>query len=108
MVALLLICQFLLIVYNTRLVMGFVIRIIKLILGENPLSRLLSILGAIAALGLYGYFSIYKSLEYWNSTDSDGISPIPMILLLVFPLVLLAANYVMNGSGDDDKNSNAK
>lgn len=78
--------------------MGFVIRIIKLLLGENPLSRLISILGAIAALGLYGYFSIYKSLEYWNSTDSDNISPVPMIILLAFPLCLLAVNYIMNGS----------
>lgn len=98
MAALFLICQFLLIVYNTGIVIGFVIRLIKLIFGENPLSRLLSIIGGIATFGLYGYFSIYKSLEYWNSTDSDNISPVPMIILLAFPLCLLAVNYIMNGS----------
>ena len=103
MIILLALGTFLLALFDTALVAFFVVNIIKMLFGENPLSRLLRLLGGVVSFGLYGYWVIYKTAEFWSSTED--ISAWGMIIPLALPLVLIAVFYIMNGSGNDNNNN---
>lgn len=96
MIELFVIGLFLLAIFDAVIVAMFVVTLVKNLLGETPLSRLLRLFGAIASCGLYGYWAIYKTAEFWASTDN--ISPIGMIIPLALPVILVAVIYVMKGN----------
>ena len=49
--------------------------------------------GTIASCGLYGYWAIYKTAEFWYSTDN--ISPLGMIIPLALPVLLIIVVWIM-------------
>ena len=91
-------------IFDAFAVAAFVVNLIKLFGGDTPSSRLFRVLGGIASCGLYGYWAIYKTAEFWSSTED--ISPMGMIIPLAIPLVLIFIQYVMNGSGNSGNNNN--
>ncbi len=98
MIALFVICLFLLALFDAALITGFVTNIIVRIAGDTPLSRLLKVVLGIAVFCGYAYITIYKLLEYLTSTDGN---PAAMIILLAIPLVLVVALYIMNGKKEE-------
>lgn len=102
MITLLVLVTFLLALFDAVIAAVFVVNLIKQFLGETPLSRLLRLLGGIASCVLYGYFAIYKTAEFWASTDN--ISPMGMIIPLALPLLLIAVIYIMKGNSNDTNN----
>ncbi len=102
MIILLVLGTFLLSLFDAVIIASFVVNIVKIIFGETPLSRLLRLVGGISSCGLYGYWAIYKTAEFWASTDD--INPIGMIIPLVLPLLLIAVIYIIRGSGTNDSN----
>ena len=103
MVTLLVLGTFLLAIFDALIIAAFVVSLIKKLFGETPLSRLFRMLGRIGSCVLYGYWAIYKTAEYWASTGD--FSPVGMIVALALPIVLIAAIYIMNGSGNDSGGS---
>lgn len=99
MVTLLVLGTFLLAIFDVVIVSAFVVTVVKQFLGETPLSRLLRLLGGAASCGLYGYWSVYKTAEFWTSTDN--ISPVGMIIPLSLPLLFIAVIYIVEGNGDN-------
>ena len=95
MVTLFVLFTFGLAIFGAVVAAVFVVNLIKLIFGETPLSRLLKVLGGIASCGLYGYWAVYKTAEFWSSTED--ISPVGMIVPLAIPLALILILYVANG-----------
>ena len=91
-------------IFDAFAVATFVVTLIKQLGGDTPSSRLFRVLGGIASCGLYGYWAIYKTAEFWSSTED--ISPMGMIIPLAIPLVLIFIQYVMNGSGDNGNGGN--
>lgn len=100
MITLLVLGTFLLAIFDAVIIAAFVVNVVKGFLGETPLSRLLRLLGGIISCGLYGYWAIYKTAQFWASTDN--ISPIGMIIPLVLPLILISHLYVVNGGGSEN------
>lgn len=86
-------------IFDAFAVAAFVVNLIKLFGGDTPQSRFFKVLGGIISCGLYGYWAIYKTAEFWASTED--ISPMGMIIPLAIPLVLIFIQYVMNGSGNN-------
>ena len=102
MITLLVLVTFLLALFDAVIAAVFVVNLIKQFLGETPLSRLLRLVGGISSCVLYGYFAIYKTAEFWASTDN--ISPMGMIIPLALPLLLIAVIYIMKGNSNDTNN----
>ena len=103
MVTLLVLGTFLLALFDALIIAAFVVNFIKEFLGETPISRLLRILCGIVSCGLYGYWAIYKTAEFWASIDN--ISPLGMIIPLLLPLLLIVIIYIMKGDGNNTGNS---
>lgn len=99
MITLLVLGTFLLAIFDALIVAAFVINLIKSILGDTPISRLLRLLFGIASCGLYGYWAIYKTAEFWASTDN--VSPIGMIIPLGLPVLLIIVVWIMKGNGNN-------
>lgn len=99
MVTLLVLGTFLLAIFDALIVASFIVNSIKELLGDTPISRLLRLLFGIASCGLYGYWAIYKTAEFWASTDNIG--PLGMIIPLSLPLILMAVIYIAKGNGDN-------
>lgn len=89
---------FLLALFDAVIIAALVVNTIKELWGDTPLSRSLRLLLGIASCGLYGYWAIDKTAEFWASTDN--ISPIGMVIPLGLPLLVIAVIYIMKGNGN--------
>ena len=103
MVTVLVLGSFLLALFDAVIIAAFVVNTIKEFLGDTPLSRLLRLLFGIAPCGLYGYWAIYKTAEFWASTDN--ISPLGMIIPLALPVLLIIVVWIMKGKGNNTGNA---
>ena len=103
MVTLLVLGTFLLAIFDALIVASFVVNSTKELLGDTPISRLLRLLFGVASCGLYGYFAIYKTSEFWASTDN--ISPFGMIVLLALPVLLIIVVWIMKGNRNNTGNA---
>ena len=103
MVTLLVLGTFLLAIFDALIVAYLVVNTVKGVLGDTPISRLLRLLLGIVSCGLYGYWAIYKTAEFWASTDD--ISPLGMIVPLGLPVLIIVVAWIMNGNGNNTGNA---